>query len=301
MIVGAMSIIGLIDNFIRIIAEESGVWQFYLFRAAVSCTIVSVYLFYKRQRFLPQRIWAVALRSVLTAGAILIYFGSLTMMPIAEAGATLFSSPIFLLLFSALMFRTKIGPWRITAVAVGFAGVLLVLKPDPANLDIFSLLPLLAGMLYALGQLATRHLCADESTVVVLLWFFIATAVFGLIGTIALSVFRVPDDLILTAPFFFTEWVAPTGRFVFWTVVQGLGSLIAVSGLIRGYQIAEPTYITVFEYSFLIFAGFWGWVLWKELPDAIGFIGIAAIIGAGIVITVRTKKRPASNQPDPVN
>ncbi len=290
MIVGSMAIFGLVDNFIRIIAEDGGLWQFYLIRALMACAMIAGYCLYRKQKMLPKRAWAVALRSILVSGAILIYFCSLSVMPIAEAGATLFSSPVFLLIFSALLFRTRVGPWRTAAVLAGFFGMILVLKPDPANLSVFALLPLLAGILYAIGQLTTRHLCADEDTIVVLLWFFIATLLYGFIGTTLFTVFSAPDDWTRAAPFLTTGWVEPTGRFLFWTTVQCCGSLIAARGLIRGYQMAEPTFITVFEFTFVFFAGFWAWMLWNEVPDTMGILGIAAIIAAGIAITFRARK-----------
>ena len=289
-LVGSMAIAGLIDNFIRIIAEESGLWQFQLFRSTLASMVIVCYCLCRKQKLLPIRFWAVALRSFLMAAVMIIYFGSLTMMPIAEAGATLFSAPIFLLVFSVFLFGTKVGLIRIFAVIAGFIGVLLVLKPDPANLDYLTFLPLLAGVFYALTQLVTRHLCADEHTSVVSLGFFLAAGLCGLVGIIAFSVFEAPEEWMAVAPFYVTGWVEPTGRFLFWTAVQCGGSLIAISGLVRSYQIAEPTYIVVFEYSFLVFAGFWGWLLWKEIPDAIGIVGIVTIVGSGIVITLRTRK-----------
>jgi len=290
MLVGAMAIIGLIDNFIRFVAQEGGVWQFYLFRAVFASFIICVYLI-ARNRTLRPRSWRwVALRSCLMASAILIYFIGISVMPIAEAGATLFSSPIFLLIFSVLLFRTSVGYWRVISVFVGFVGVVLVLKPDPYNLDIFALVPAMAGAMYALGQLVTRHKCADEDVFVLLLGFFVGTGALGILGLAAISVLDLPPHWIASAPFAATGWVFPTGKFLFWTMVQGIGSLIAVAGLIRGYQVAEPTYITVFEYSLVVFAGFWGWIIWNEIPDAISIIGIAAIILAGIVITTRSAK-----------
>ena len=289
MVVGSMAVIGLIDNFIRYIVEEANLWQFYLVRAIFACGILGIYFLWRKQEIRPKRAWAVALRSLLLAGAIFIYFGSITVMPIAEAGATLFSSPIFVLVFSFFLFGTKVGYWRIGAVVIGFMGVLLVLKPDLINLGLFTLLPLMAGILYALGQLITRHFCADENTSVVLLGFFVATGLLGAVGLLVFSIFEVPDRWSDTAAHLTGGWVEPTGRFMFWTFIQCIGSLVAVTGLIRGYQIAEPTYLAVFEYSFLIFAGFWAWMLWNEIPDAIAFIGIAMIVSAGIVITLRSK------------
>ena len=122
-----------------------------------------------------------------------------------------------------------------------------------------------------------------------LIGFSLGLGFCGLIGTIFFSLVSVPESWLNAAPFFFTGWVPPTERFLMWTVLQALGSLVAVSCLIRGYQVAEPTYVGVFEYSFLIFAGFWGWILWQEIPDVIGFLGISAIVVAGIIISIRAR------------
>lgn len=290
MLVGGMSVIGLIDNFIRFIAAEGGVWQFYLFRAILNCLLIAVYFACRQRSFRPRCFWWVAARSMLMATAILIYFIALSFLPIAIAGAILFTSPIFLLIFSFLIFRTPVGIWRIFAVVLGFFGIVLVLKPNPQDLTLFTLIPALAGMMYALGQLVTRYKCANEDTLVLLFGFFLGTGIWGLFGLAALSVFPVLQDWFASVPFVGTGWVLPSPEFIFWTVVQGIGSLIAVAGLIRGYQVGDPTYIAVFEYSFIVFAGFWGWVVWHDIPDLIAFGGIVAIIVAGIVITTRSVK-----------
>ncbi len=289
MIVGSMAIIGLIDNFIRFVAMEAGVWQFYFVRALVAVPLIIGFSLWKKQSLMPIRFWAVAVRSILLSAAILIYFSSLSVMRIAEAGATLFSSPIFLLIFSALLFRMRIGIWRIGAVLVGFTGVVLVLKPDVTHLNLFVLVPLFAGIMYALGQLVTRHWCSEESTIAVLLGFFLACAFLGLVGMTVIEFAGFDEARVQSAPFIFTGWVELTPSFWFWTTIQCFGSLVGVYGLIRGYQIAEPTYVGVFEYSFLVFAGFWGWVIWNEVPDKFSLIGIVLIIMAGIVITLRSR------------
>ena len=218
----------------------------------------------------------------------ILYFGSLALLPIAEAGAGLFSSPIFILGFSVLFFRTRIGFLRILCVGFGFAGALLVLKPDFGNLSVLTFFPLMAGSLYAMGQILTRHYCADEKTSVLLFGFFAMIGIFGFVGSVFLTYLDLSPETIALAPFFLTGWQPITSEFLFWTVIQASGSLIAVAGLIKGYQVAEPTFVAIFEYSFLIFAGFWGWIIWSQIPDGIGMFGIALIMGAGIVITMRS-------------
>lgn len=287
-IVPSMFIIGLIDNFVGFIALEAGVWQFHFVRSSIGCIAIIAYCMYKGYNIWPQRPGIVFIRSVLIAASMILYFGSLALMPIAEAGAALFSSPLFILAFSVLFFKTKVGYLRVLCIGVGFTGVLLVLKPDFVNLSIINVLPLMAGALYALGQILTRHYCADEKTSVVLLGFFAMIGIFGLLGSVLLTFLDLSPATIEVAPFFLTGWKPFTSEFIFWTIIQATGSIIAVAGLVKGYQVAEPTFVTIFEYSFLIFAGFWGWVIWSQIPDAVGIFGIAMIVGAGIVITFRS-------------
>ncbi len=290
LLIGGMSIIGLVDNFIRFVADEGGVWQFYLMRAVFTCILIAGCMAYRKRRFSTSNLWWVAFRSILMASAILIYFIAISFLPIAIAGAILFTSPIFLLIFSVLIFKIQIGLWRILAVIFGFVGIVLVLKPDPQDFSVYTLVPALAGMMYALGQLVTRHKCANEDPLVLLFGFFICTGVLGLLGIITLSVFPLLGNENALVPFVSTGWVNPSGDFLFWTIIQGIGSLFAVLALIRAYQIAEPTYIAVYEYSFIVFAGFWGWVIWGELLDAVAITGILTIIAAGVVISIRSTK-----------
>ena len=284
-----MVIIGLIDNFVPIIAAEAGLWQFHAIRSLVATPLIVLLVLARGRSLRPLRPWTVALRSILISASMLLYFGSLALMPIAEAGAGLFSSPIFVLIFSVLLFRTRVGIWRVSAVLAGFGGVLLVLKPDFTDLNVFVLFPLFAGAFYGISQLMTRHYCSREDTLVILLGFYTAIGIAGVGGLFVFTLWPAPDAWLSSAPFFTQGWVTPSKSFLFWTCLQSLGSLVGVAGLIRGYQMADPTYLGVFEYSFLLFAGFWGWVLWQQIPDAAALAGIAAIIGAGTAITIRSR------------
>ncbi|MCY3880066.1 MAG: DMT family transporter [Rhodobacteraceae bacterium] len=291
LIVGSMAIIGLTDNLIPLIAEMAGLWQFHTIRSLMSVPLIALIILARGRSLRPHNPWLLSIRSALIAGSMILYFGSLTLMPVAAAGAGLFTAPIFVLLFSVILFRTRVGIWRVLAVTIGFVGVLLVLKPDPGNLDISVLFPLFAAVLYGLGQLMTRHHCSHEDTLVVLLMFYVAIGLGCAAGLLIFSLWPAPEEWRQAAPFFTGGWVPVTGEFIFWTSVHALGSIIAIAGLIRGYQIADPTYLGVFEFSFLLFAGVWGYVIWRHLLDPASLAGIAAIIAAGIAITLRSRGR----------
>jgi drug/metabolite transporter (DMT)-like permease len=289
MILSGMAIIGLIDNFIRIIAQESGLWQFHLIRSAVVCAILFVLARWQGWTIRPNNWSSVILRSGFASGAMVLYFGAAAVLPVAQAGAGLFTAPIFVLIFSSLFFGAPIGVWRILAVAAGFAGVLLILRPDVDTLTWLAFLPVFAGALWGLAAVLTRQMCDGESTATLLFGFFAGLGLWGLAGVLLLAIFPAPAEWVAQARFFTIGWMAPTSSFVFWMTIQALGSLVAVGFLTRGYQSADASYITVFEFSFLIHAGFWGWIVWGDTLDAYAISGIAVIVASGVIIAFRTK------------
>lgn len=284
LMVACMAIIGLIDNFVKIIAGEAGLWQFHFLRSVLICGSLLVLSMLFGWRIRPRRWTGVLVRSGLGGISMAAYFGALGFLPIAQVGAGMFTAPLFVLVFSVLMFGQRIGVWRIMAAVIGFAGVLLVLRPDMGAFDLVMVVPLAAGVTWALTALSTRYLCEGEDTVTLLFWFFGALGLLGAIGLLVMGPLGFGDG----QSFVTTGWVAPTGVFWFWTGIQAVFSLIAVGMLTRAYQIGDTSYIAVFEYAFLIFASFWGWVLWGDPLDFWGFVGMAAIIGSGVVIALRS-------------
>lgn len=286
LITSAMLIIGYIDNFVRVIAEDGGLWQFHFIRALMVAAIFGPILLIWKLEWRAKRFWAVTLRSVMIAISMFLYFGALGVMPAAVAGAGLFTSPIWVLVITVLVFRVPVGVFRIGAVAVGFIGVLMILRPEGA-MGWGTLMPALAGAFYAAGAVMTRRLCADETTSAMLVNMFATMGVFGALGL------AVMHYLVDGAGFFTMGWQELTPRFLGLSLMQAVGSLVAVACIVRSYQIAEPSYVAVFEYLFLLFAVFWGYVLWGDLPSVLGFAGLALIIGAGAVIVLRSERSEA--------
>jgi drug/metabolite transporter (DMT)-like permease len=231
----------------------------------------------------------VLVRTIFITTAMLLYFSVLPMMPIAEAGAGLFTSPIFVLLFSALIFREKVGWRRIMAVAMGSVGVLMVLQPGGAGFTIYNLLPILAGALYAMASIITFRYCQEESSFAVLMSFFVAVGIFGALTTTGLTFFPAPADLLQQAPFLFSPWKSVDMMFWLWMVLIALGAAIALSFMTRAYQLTLTSYAAIYEYAYLISAGFFGWTMWGTIPGILSMIGIMLIIGAGVIITLAPK------------
>lgn len=284
----AMAIIGVIDNFIVTLAQQIGLWQFHLVRAVLALPLAVGMAALGLGRLLPRRVGAVTLRSLAVALAMLFYFSALAILPIAQALAGLFTSPIFILLITAFGLRRRIGPWRILAVAVGFTGILFVLQPDPGNFDWRILIPVAGGFFYALGAIATRSLCAGESTVALLTGMLIALGLMGAVGLIWLALFPVealpgPDGFVARG------WVWPMWEALPWVVVQAVGSVAGVFLIIKAYQLGEPSHVSVFEYSVMGFGPLFAWYAFGQPVGPWQALGIGLIVVAGAIIAVRSK------------
>jgi drug/metabolite transporter (DMT)-like permease len=160
--------------------------------------------------------------------------------------------------------------------------------------SVAALLPVLAGALYALGNIATRAWCEDESAETLLAGFFGMLGVFGLIGMVVLALLPVeagdgPAQFLFRGP----AW--PTGTFLWWTFVQAAGSLLGVGLMIKAYQISEASKVSVFEYVILPTSAFWTWVIWGETLVWYSWIGMALIALAGVMIA---RQSPAGSLPD---
>ncbi len=286
MIVIYATIIGFTDNFVRVIAEEAGLWQFHLTRTVMAMAILALVAVPLGLKLKPVNIGAVVARSTIHGLAMVIYFGALAFLPVALVAAGLFTAPIFVLLISRFAYGETIRTTGVVAVVLGFAGAVLVLGPEAwAGASLPALLPVIAGALYAMGNVATRKWCPGESAETLLAGFFLALGVIGLIGTVGLALFplaEVPgtDGFLQRGP------VWPSGGFWFWTFVQAAGSLLGVGLMVRAYQIADATRVSVFEFVILPASAIWSWLIWGEVLTTLSIVGMAMIVVAGLMIAL---------------
>lgn len=284
----AMAIIGVIDSLIAPLSQHIGLWQFHFIRALMALPLVAGFSLLGLGSIWPRRWWAVGLRSLLIAISMLFYFSALARMPIAQALAGLFTSPIFILLINAVFMQTRPGPGRVIAVAIGFVGTLFVLQLDPNNFDWAVLIPVAGGFFYALSAIVTNRLCARESTVAVLAGMWVMLGLFGATGLIVLAVQAGdappgPDGFVLRG------WVWPMTEALAFVVIQAVFSAIAVFLMIKAYQIGNPSYVSVFEYSVMCFGPLFAWVAFGQTIGPWQIAGIAMIVLAGSIIAVRSK------------
>jgi drug/metabolite transporter (DMT)-like permease len=283
------TIIGFTDNYVKVIAEAAGLWQFHFTRTLMAMTLLGVAALVFKLRLRPVNPRAVLARSAIHGLAMVIYFGALAFLPVALVAAGLFTAPIFVLLISRFAYGHAIGPVRILAVAIGFLGVILVLGPEAmSGASVAALLPVIAGAMYAMGNIATREWCPEETAETLLAGFFLALGLIGALGMTALYFWpiAVPEG---AAGFLQRGPVWVSGSFYFWTFVQAAGSLLGVEMMIRAYQITDASRASVLEYVILPASAFWSYLIWGETLTPLAVLGMVLIVAAGTMIALRAK------------
>ena len=279
-------IFGFIDNLTLLISDQVSVGQFHFTRSIVACSAVLLIAYYRRENIIPINWSPVLLRTFFNTLAMLLYFGVIPMMPIAEAGAGLFTSPIFVLLFSFIFFKESISKVQVIAFALGLLGVFLIFGRNFEGFTFYHIFPILAGASYAIGVILTNRYCSKETPLTLLLCFLVAIGIVGFLITIWFTVYPVDDKYLLEAPFLFKGWQETDAFYWKMIVFVGLSGATAIYLMILAYQIGRPTYSAIYEYTYLISAGFFGWYLWGTVPTFLSFIGIIAIILAGTIIAI---------------
>jgi len=286
LLVVGISIFGFSDNLTMLVSDDVGVGQFHFSRSLFAVFMVALLGKLLGLSIIPKLWKPVLVRTFFMVVAIFLYFSVLPMIPIAEAGAGLFTSPIFVLLFSVIFLKERIGWRRISAVITGSCGVLLVLRPGGEGFSLYHLLPVLSGASYALGSIITFRYLSDESPLAILMSFIVAIGLCGGIFATGLTVFPVSKELITQAPFLYKGWQAVDSQFWIWMGVIAAGACLALSMMTRAYQIAQTSYAAIYEYAYLISVGIFSWAFWGVIPGMLSIAGIGLIIFAGVLIVL---------------
>jgi drug/metabolite transporter (DMT)-like permease len=220
-----------------------------------------------------------------------LFFSVLSFLPVALAGAGLFTSPVFVLLFSVFIFRMRPGWRRILAVVLGSVGVWFVLRPDTQNFQLIQILPILAGAFYAGASLTTRRYCAEESPYALTMAYFVLIGLIGLLGALVIDLAGIQGRE--QAAFLLRGLVWPDASTYGWIAVMSLLSMLGIFMITKAYQMAETSYMSIFEYSYLISAGLFGWLLWGSVFRVSEFTGMGLIVVAGVVAAISAGRRGA--------
>jgi drug/metabolite transporter (DMT)-like permease len=295
LLVCGISIFGFSDNLTLLVSDQVSVGQFHFSRSLIAMVMVFGLGRIFGLAVIPKYWKPILIRTFFMVTSMLLYFGVMPMMPIAEAGAGLFTSPIFVLIFSSIFFKEHIGWRRVVAVIIGSCGVLLVLQPGVNGFNFYQIMPIMAGACYALGSIITYRHLREESPLAILMSFIVSIGLCGFVITTLLTYFPVAPDLVEQAPFLFQGWQRVDGSFWLWMFIIAALASTALSLMTRAYQLAQTSYAAIFEYAYLVSVGLFSWLFWGIIPNYLSAIGILLIIFAGVMIVLAPQK-PSAEQ-----
>jgi drug/metabolite transporter (DMT)-like permease len=207
-------------------------------------------------------------------------FTALGLLPLPEATALGYAAPLLTVIFAAMFLGEQVRIFRLSAVAVGLVGVVIVLSPrlTIVSVDVASKVQtigafaaLFGAVFAALAQVFVRKLVQTEATAAIVFWFSVTASVLTL----------------ATLPF---GWVVPASREVMLLVSAGFLGGIGQILLTESYRHAETSVIAPFEYVSMLLALVLGYLIFAEMPTAPMLLGAGLIVAAGLFIIWRERQ-----------
>ncbi|OBZ95534.1 hypothetical protein ADU59_08975 [Pararhizobium polonicum] len=268
----------LTDAFVKSASADMTLWQIYVLRSTIA---IPVLLMLARGSVWPAApIW-VALRSLCLGLMYLAIYAAIPMLDLSVIAASLYIGPLFIVVLSAIVLGERIAWHQWAGIVVGFVGGLVIVRPAAADFSPLSLFPVVAAFLYAVAAVLTRAKCPTEKPLTMALWQNAMLLAFGCIASVAIV--WSGTGLAYDYPFLLGRWTEMGVSE--WRIILILAALIlGVSiGLARAYQSEHPQVIATFDYAYLVFAAFWGFVFFGEVPDVMTLAGMAFIVLAGLI------------------
>ncbi len=280
MMITAMLILPGIDAIAKWLSGSVPSGQVTWSRFFFQIIIMFPFLLGTRGPWLTPTLWLHAVRGSLIATATLLFFTGLKTLPIADAISIFFIEPLIVTLLSAVVLGESVGWRRLSAIAIGFLGAMVIIRPTFVEVGWTVLYPVGAALCFSFYILLTRKLVRHEDPV--RLQFF--AGIFGcIVMSLALYIGTNCDIEILTA-----IWPTTTE----WALLAALGLIATVGHLlvVHAFRRAEVGVLAPFQYVEIIGATVLGLVIFGDFPDAITWFGVSIIVGSGIYIFHRESR-----------
>jgi len=240
-----------------------------------------------RKVFETKRVHVHMMRSVMGVISMFLNFAALKMLPLADLTGFSFVMPIFAVVLAALLLREQVGPWRGTAVVIGFGGVLLMINPQGApgavlahGLSTGAGLALLGAFLSAFVVIFIRQMSTTERSETIVFYFMSITA---LAGAVSMIWWRAPLSPVMAA----------------WLVLAGLLGGVGQICMTYSYRYAEPSLLAPFDYVAMVWAALFGFAVFREVPERLVLAGAAIVVSSGLFIVWRERQLHKTT-PEPV-
>ena len=278
LMMGSMAGFTVNDALVKVALQDLPLFQLVAIRGAVATALVFLlarHLGALHLNFPRHDKGLIALRCLSELSATFFFLTALKHMPLANVTAVLQALPLTVTLGAALVFGERIGWRRITAIALGFAGMLLIVRPGPDGFSLYAVYALIAVASVTLRDLITRRMSAEVPSMVVTL----ATSLTITVTAVVVSVFE--------------GWVpVPLGAGVL-TVSAAVFVLSGYLFSVMVMRVGEVGFVAPFRYSSLIWALVLGWLVFDDWPDPVTMLGAALVVGAGLFTLFRERSTQA--------
>lgn len=278
-IIFTVCVLSLGDALIKQISNGFVIWQIFVLRSVLAAPVLLAAMLYfaKGARIVPRAPLWTTLRSIMLVAMWVAYYAALPHLQLSIAAAAYYTLPIFITLFSAMLGMEKVSRIGWAAVAIGFLGVLLILRPKADAFNAYALLPLISAMLYALAMILTRTKCREEHPFTLSLSLNLCFIIVGLGAAFLTGTFVGPER----DGFFLAPWTAMGSSEWLAMALLAVAVLIGSVGAAIAYQSGPSSVVSTFDFAYVGFAVVWGLLFFGEMPDGFSLLGMAMIVLAG--------------------
>lgn len=223
-----------------------------------------------QSRRIPAQVGLHGLRILVMAGDTFCFYDATRSLPLADVMTFYLAAPLFVTVMAVFLLGERIGIWRIFAVLLGFAGVVVALQPSAQALAPGALVALLGSLMFASAMVITRRLRQAH-------WVTLLTGQFIGAGAIGAAISSV-------------DWVVPTPTDALLMVLVGLVSMLCFVSVNRALRFAQASVLAPFQYTAIVWAVLLGWLVWGDMPTPAMWAGIGLIVASGGLVWLRERR-----------
>lgn len=276
---------------IKGISDDVPPGQAVFFRSFFAIPVIAVWLAQRgqlRQGLIPSNLMGHVWRGIFGTTAMGLTFAGLGLLPLPEVTAIGYATPLFAVIFAALFLGERIRLIRLSAVALGLVGVLIVIAPrlsmgaDEISraATLGAAMVLIASILRAMVQIHVRRLVQTDHTAAIVFYFSVTATCLALLSA--------PIGWVVDHPAFI--WVWPERSVIWWLITAGLVGGVAQIMVTSSYRFGGASMLAPFDYSSMIFAGVIGYVAFNEIPTGPILLGATLVIAGGVLIIWRERQ-----------
>jgi S-adenosylmethionine uptake transporter len=273
------------DVIIKSFSETYSVLQIVFTRSVVAMVpiLIAVVLTSGWRGMLAYKPRLLLLKGSLGFLSYLTYYMAMAALPLVEVVTILFSAPIFVTVLSAILLKEPVGVRRWSAVFVGFLVIVIVVGPGGDFGHLAALLALLGAFIYACSILITRFIGPNDRPWTITLYSMLAFLIGSSIASVL--VFSLGGTVVTENPslqFLLRPWVVPKIEDCLLMVFLGVNAAVGFYCLIKAYWVSRASVVAPFEYTYIIWAVLFGYLIWSEIPRATVVFGVAVLIACSL-------------------